>query len=261
MRQKLYRFEVDQSNRIEEFTRDTIIGIANAENEFTAVISKALKRRLYELARRDKPGKPKFFAPRLFARAIVAAIAEAPFEVRELIVDIEYPGYERVIVSTIERLAPGVVVYFKPIGKKSPAHFAAHGVHIGKKKAAWQITEAVVEALKTRDGQRTVTHLDESQTIRSPRRPLGNATVPGGDELSMKPGDGLWTKVSGMHEGQEIAVQGGGAASGRAAWDRIVSIERLPAEQVWGLEIAGTHKFVANGIVAHQTYLGTVSAS
>ena len=44
-------------------------------------------------------------------------------------------------------------------------------------------------------------------------------------------------------------------------WDRIVSIKRLPAEQVWDLEIAGTHNFVANGIVAHNTYLGTASAT
>src|SRR3989344_1018033 len=78
------------------------------------------------------------------------------------------------------------------------------------------------------------------------------------DDLSMKPGEGRWTKVSGMREGQEIAVQG---KNNNAVWDRIEKIERLPAEQVWDLEIAGTHNFVANGIVAHNTYLGTASAT
>src|SRR3989338_6681486 len=44
-------------------------------------------------------------------------------------------------------------------------------------------------------------------------------------------------------------------------WDRVVKIEKLPPEDVYDVEIAGTHNFVANGIVAHNTYLGTVSAS
>src|SRR3990167_3746867 len=67
-----------------------------------------------------------------------------------------------------------------------------------------------------------------------------------------------WKKVAEMQEGMMIAVEGGGAAGGRAAtaaWDRVVSIERLPAEDVWDLEIEGTHNFVANGIVAHNTYI------
>ncbi|PIU79133.1 MAG: hypothetical protein COS72_01240, partial [Candidatus Moranbacteria bacterium CG06_land_8_20_14_3_00_43_56] len=36
---------------------------------------------------------------------------------------------------------------------------------------------------------------------------------------------------------------------------RIAKIELLPAEQVWDIEVEGTHNFVANGIIAHNTYI------
>jgi hypothetical protein len=51
----------------------------------------------------------------------------------------------------------------------------------------------------------------------------------------------------------EIAVAG--AESDSAAWDRITAIEELPEEQVYDIEVEGTHNFVGNDIVAHNTYL------
>jgi hypothetical protein len=36
---------------------------------------------------------------------------------------------------------------------------------------------------------------------------------------------------------------------------RIARIEILPSEQVWDIEVEGTHNFVANGIIAHNTYI------
>ncbi|HEY4524886.1 MAG TPA: NYN domain-containing protein, partial [Candidatus Paceibacterota bacterium] len=45
------------------------------------------------------------------------------------------------------------------------------------------------------------------------------------------------------------------------AFERIVSIEYDGIEQVWDIAVSGTHNFVANGIVAHNTYLGTASAT
>jgi len=61
--------------------------------------------------------------------------------------------------------------------------------------------------------------------------------------------------------GKAAAAKGVRGQSQHAAWDRIEKIERLPAEQVWDLEIAGTHNFVANGIVAHNTYLSNLLAT
>src|SRR3989338_4072586 len=68
----------------------------------------------------------------------------------------------------------------------------------------------------------------------------------------VKTGNGKWTKVMYLAEGQHIAVRG---SSGNAAWDRIEKIERLPVERVYDIEVEGTHNFIGNDIVAHNTYI------
>ena len=73
---------------------------------------------------------------------------------------------------------------------------------------------------------------------------------------------GVWTKVVDIREGQFIAtaeqnVRVGGADarpdSAFVRWDRVVKVERLPAEAVYDIEVEGTHNFIGNGIVAHNT--------
>jgi len=130
MQQKLFRFEVDQSIRVEELTDSTKIAIANTENWYTVEISSRVKRRLLEHYRRM--GKPKKFAPHVFTAGIILAIINSEFCVKELVIDIEYPGYETEIISLLNRYVPGMIIYFSIIGKKSPAHFAAYGVHVGR---------------------------------------------------------------------------------------------------------------------------------
>lgn len=133
MHQKLFRFEADQSVRVEELTDDTIIAIANDESKRTVVITSRVKRRLLEHYR--CLGKPKKFAPHVFAAGLVLMIANSEFRVDELVVDIEYPGYELVIINLLQKHSQKLTVYFSVIGKKSPAHFAAYGVHKGKIKS------------------------------------------------------------------------------------------------------------------------------
>ena len=58
---------------------------------------------------------------------------------------------------------------------------------------------------------------------------------------------GEWVKVADINLGADIATVDG--------WERVVAIERTEAEQVYDIEVAGTHNFVANGIVAHNTYI------
>lgn len=67
---------------------------------------------------------------------------------------------------------------------------------------------------------------------------------------SVQSRDGLWTKVSDLREGQEIAVAG---SSNEGAWDKIVKIESLPAEDVYDIEIEGTHNFIAGHYVNART--------
>ncbi|MDP3795173.1 MAG: hypothetical protein Q8R13_04590, partial [bacterium] len=73
------------------------------------------------------------------------------------------------------------------------------------------------------------------------------------DRARFDPAEGVWQKVSGIAEGQDIAISGNDGRS--AVWDRITSIEHLPAEQVYDIEVEGTHNFIGNDIVAHNTYI------
>ncbi|MDP3934625.1 MAG: NYN domain-containing protein, partial [Candidatus Giovannonibacteria bacterium] len=63
---------------------------------------------------------------------------------------------------------------------------------------------------------------------------------------------GVWTKVSGLKTGQGIAVLG---KNGKPVWDKIESMRELPEEDVYDIEVEGTHNFIGNDIVAHNTYL------
>lgn len=131
--QKLYRFDADQSIRIEETNRDTIIAIANTEQSFAIKIPRRAKRQVFEYFRRK--GIPKQFAPRTFASAIIIALQKSKFQIQDLVIDIEYPGYEKEIINWISKSFPHIAIYFTEIGKKSPAHYAAYGVFIKKRRA------------------------------------------------------------------------------------------------------------------------------
>ncbi|MEK7541462.1 MAG: NYN domain-containing protein, partial [Patescibacteria group bacterium] len=74
-----------------------------------------------------------------------------------------------------------------------------------------------------------------------------------GESTSVK--RGLWTKVYALTKGQEIAVSSPDGTT--VVWEHIVSIERLAPEQVYDIEIADTHNFIGNDIVAHNTYISS----
>jgi len=56
-------------------------------------------------------------------------------------------------------------------------------------------------------------------------------------------------------EAAQPALSGaeGPAVDSAILWDKIVSIEPLPAERVYDIEVEGTHNFIGNGIFAHNT--------
>ncbi|MBU4482459.1 hypothetical protein KKC16_03360, partial [Patescibacteria group bacterium] len=62
-----------------------------------------------------------------------------------------------------------------------------------------------------------------------------------------------WTKVAYLNKGDEIAVAN--ENNSEVIFEKIISIELLPSEQVYDIEVEGTHNFVANGIIAHNTYI------
>ena len=135
-RQKFYRFEIDQSIKVEETGRNTIIAMANEEFACAATLTKETKRVLRESAR-TSGAKPQLHNVHVFARAIVALLLQTKDKVlvHELLIDEEYTGYEKQIRRIIVDAFPEIAVYFGRVGKLSPAHQAAYGVHRGRRES------------------------------------------------------------------------------------------------------------------------------
>lgn len=157
--QKLFRFEIDQSVRIEELNRTSIIGIANKEQTYTISVSNKVKRRLQEGYRRR--GLPKLYAPQVFTAAIIVGLNQSGIKVHELVIDIEYPGYETTILFMINNHFPSMSVFFTSIGRKSPAHYAAYGVYIKKSKPDFSASTIELQEV-IKNGPRTVTPPDKA---------------------------------------------------------------------------------------------------
>ena len=67
---------------------------------------------------------------------------------------------------------------------------------------------------------------------------------------------GEWTEVRYLKVGDEIAVPD--YSTGAIKWEKISSIKTLEPQHVYDLSIEGTRNFIANDIVAHNTYLATI---
>lgn len=151
------RFEVDQSIRIEELNKDTVIGIANPKQSFSYILSRKTKRYFNEYFRRL--GKPRRCAPLLFTAAVIISLKKGlGQDVTSLIIDIEYAGYESLVRRSLQLFYPQAVIVLKHIGRLSPAHQVAYGAHIGKKKVNGILRrselEAVIRSINKNDGRR-----------------------------------------------------------------------------------------------------------
>ncbi|MBU4430598.1 site-specific integrase, partial [Patescibacteria group bacterium] len=69
--------------------------------------------------------------------------------------------------------------------------------------------------------------------------------------ITNKLNNAQWTKIIYLSPGDEIAV----ADEKDLKFVKIASIEYIGEEQVYDIEVEGTHNFVANGIIAHNTYI------
>jgi hypothetical protein len=125
------KVEVDQSVRIEELRRDTILAVANKQFQYAVRFPAHLKRQLYELFRLR--GMRKKFGPWVFAAAAAQLLEKSNVRVSDVVIDIEYPGYERDILTIIKNIHSDIYVSFTTVGKNSPAHEKAYFALKGKK--------------------------------------------------------------------------------------------------------------------------------
>lgn len=132
------RIEVDQSGKIEETNRDTIIAAANGATS-TIRITARTKRRVQDMFR--KLGVPRSFIVTVFVYAIFELLKPYLKSPIEVTIDTEYPGYEPVVGKILYKLVQehhlsvDSSIQFRQVGKGSPAHYAAYGIRLGKSKA------------------------------------------------------------------------------------------------------------------------------
>jgi hypothetical protein len=129
------RVEIDQSGRIEETNRDTIIAFSN-DRQLSIRIPRRVKCQLLEIFQQQ--GKPTVFKYKVFALGIVILLRKSEITPKNLslIIDREYPGHEDSIRDIIwSRVGREVEIDFESVGKHSGAHYAAYGVFMGRQDA------------------------------------------------------------------------------------------------------------------------------
>lgn len=139
MSKKTAKIEIDQSGRIEETNRDTILAFSNGKS-YSIKISAKIKRQLLEQFR--LLGKPKLFALRTFSAGLYLLIDGTSANGSDIIIDVEYPGNNHLIVDMMKEMFvknnknfEKVNLSFSSIGKKSRAHNLAISVFRKNKRA------------------------------------------------------------------------------------------------------------------------------
>lgn len=146
---------VDQSGKIEQTNKDTVLAAANDEN-FAVILPSKEKRRLQEWFRRV--GAPALFVDTTFATMLYLLIRDLLKKTTNFIVDIEYPGRTQIIEDMVLRLAPKkITISWRLIGKTSKAHDIAYKVYHKKIKGkntnaqeVWKLAKVASRELATK---------------------------------------------------------------------------------------------------------------
>ena len=222
-------FEVDLSPRIEQMGVDSVVAVANEYSSVAIRISSKEKRAW----KKQFVRRPAVFAPTLYGHAIMQGIEELGDRITQVVIDTDYVGYDRLIATMIGERFPKLSLRFQRIGKESRAHEVAYKMRKGNSKKV-----------------RGPGQFD-------PQRVLGFRVVtPGVDTwirnpqslFTTKDSTTIWQKVKYIKSGMVIATING--------WEKVSTIYEVGRKHVYDVQIAGTHNFVGNGIVAHNTSPG-----
>ncbi len=131
--------ELDQSWKIEDTNKKTVIAFSNGHSGSVCISSKD-KQFLQSLFR--KAGKPEIFIYKVFAVLVFILIKDYLSKLRGIAIDIEYPGKEPLIKDYLMQLIRKYEnpefgkdrIWFKPVGKRSNSHKIAYGVFLGRIK-------------------------------------------------------------------------------------------------------------------------------
>ncbi len=144
------KVEIDQSIKIEQTNKDTIIGLSN-DKTFTVLIKRQVKRKLQEEFRRK--GKPRLFVCRTFIAGVVLLLKYAQLKnLSRITIDIEYRGQEKLLKSIFLEMWSRYFeeipdIEFRGIGRGSRAHNISYLTMKGRCKADKEIALDTIRRL------------------------------------------------------------------------------------------------------------------
>lgn len=131
------KIEVDQSGKIENTNKPTVIAFSNGKS--ASIIIAAKDKKLIQTIYR-KIDQPRIFTYKLFAVLIFILIKTEIKKFSQIVIDKEYPGYENLIKDILCETAvknrckiDRTVIHFRSIGRKSKAHDLAVEAYRNKK--------------------------------------------------------------------------------------------------------------------------------
>jgi len=148
-------YEIDQSGKIEQTEKDTILAFTNG-NACSIMIPRRVKRQLQEIFRLC--GFTRLFIYYLFSVGVFFLISNLKKE-EHIVIDIEYSGKDKLLSSIIIKLLenykkPVHNIIFSRIGNHPKVHYAAKDVFDKKRKADKILTlHEALKAIKKTDGR------------------------------------------------------------------------------------------------------------
>jgi hypothetical protein len=130
--------EIDQSGKVEETAKDTVVAFSNGIKR-SILLPKREKRKLQRFFR--KLNRPRNYNYQVFATLIFILIRKYARRLDRIIIDVEYMGKNVLIRALLAQKMRAVykdfddsIIVFQQIGKKSPAHDVAYFTYMKEKK-------------------------------------------------------------------------------------------------------------------------------
>lgn len=147
--------DVDQSGKTSNLAVDTVLAFSNDLNRAILVPAQVKRAIVQVLRARGKSGTRA--AIQLFAAGLFLLLKDALNRVDQIVIDVEYTGYDAdirsMLLNWIWRVDPVFEkerLIFRHIGKNSPAHKLAIDVYRGRRDADGRVSEADLLAILLR---------------------------------------------------------------------------------------------------------------